>query len=609
MRNIALMILLFTVPSFAHSAVIEVPKDYTTIQAAIDSATTLDTVLVSPGTYVENIDFKGKTITVTSSGGSGVTVIDGNQSGSVVSFISGEAPAARLEGFTITNGNGVIHSTPYNTFQYGGGIYCENYSSPTIVNNIISGNSVDFDGGGICCIDHSSPTIMDSIISGNSAEFRGGGIYCHLSNPIIYNCDISENSTPIYAEGAGIFCNTASPTIQNCTISKNSAIGQGGGITLYHSSSPLIINNMIRENVAHSGAGIHCYLFSSPVIKQNIITENLAIPGGHYGWGAGIYIHNGSTPSIISNIISKNVVKANCIARGGGIFVEDQSRLIIANNIIWRNKLVGTNEGYGAGICCWGPSSLKMVNNTIVENSVKCAQGFGGGIFCTFWSNLNIINSIIRGNKTTVDGQELWVGGYMLYPSIVTITHSCMDLSPSMAHVEPGGGLYVNTGMINTDPLFVDSAYGDLHLTYLSPCKDAGLNSAVVKLTDFENDPRIAYSNVDIGADEFHTHIYYTGNARPGGHVALKLIDTPTTTPIIFWVGSGVLDTPFKSKKFGDWYLRSPLFLGVSLGAIPSPFGVLSLPYTFGPNIPLVDIPMQALIGKKLTNLCVMEVK
>ena len=46
--------------------ILHVPADYPTIQSAIDRSATDDVVLVAEGVYYENIDFKGKAITVTS---------------------------------------------------------------------------------------------------------------------------------------------------------------------------------------------------------------------------------------------------------------------------------------------------------------------------------------------------------------------------------------------------------------------------------------------------------------------------------------------------------------------------------------------------------------
>ena len=43
--------------------------DYSSIQAAIDAANNGDEIIVSPGTYVETIDFNGKAITVRSASG------------------------------------------------------------------------------------------------------------------------------------------------------------------------------------------------------------------------------------------------------------------------------------------------------------------------------------------------------------------------------------------------------------------------------------------------------------------------------------------------------------------------------------------------------------
>ena len=44
-------------PPAANSATIQVPADQPTIQAAINSATSGDSILVSPGIYLENLDY------------------------------------------------------------------------------------------------------------------------------------------------------------------------------------------------------------------------------------------------------------------------------------------------------------------------------------------------------------------------------------------------------------------------------------------------------------------------------------------------------------------------------------------------------------------------
>lgn len=64
--KILLTAILLGLAATTYSQVIHVPADYPTIQAGIDAATNGDTVLVDTGTYVENINYMGKSIVIAS---------------------------------------------------------------------------------------------------------------------------------------------------------------------------------------------------------------------------------------------------------------------------------------------------------------------------------------------------------------------------------------------------------------------------------------------------------------------------------------------------------------------------------------------------------------
>ena len=150
-----------------------------TIQSALDSAMSADTVLVLSGLYHDAISFNGKDLVLVSMDGPLNTTIDASGLQSpAVRFTSGETSAAIIRGFTITGGAGDRTS-----LGHGGGIYCQS-ASPTIDSNIIRGNSAipNGVGGGIFCWRGpsrtlaSSPQIVSNIISDNFAEVDGGGI-------------------------------------------------------------------------------------------------------------------------------------------------------------------------------------------------------------------------------------------------------------------------------------------------------------------------------------------------------------------------------------------------------------------------------------------------
>ncbi len=111
-KSLTLTVIVFVFGVFSASAtIINIPDDYPSIQQGIDASADGDTVLVQPATYAENINFNGRNIALgslflTTGDMSYIsqTVIDGNGSGSVVTFENGEDSTAMIMGFTIQNG-------------------------------------------------------------------------------------------------------------------------------------------------------------------------------------------------------------------------------------------------------------------------------------------------------------------------------------------------------------------------------------------------------------------------------------------------------------------------------------------------------------------------
>ena len=192
-RNLFFVLfVLFVLSTYLFSTIINVPGDQPTIQDGIFATSSSDTVLVADGTYLENLDFDGRSITVASwylttqdTAHITQTIIDGNQNGSVVLFESGETSASILSGFTITNGNG-------NQNQYGGGIIIGNQSGPTLENLVITENTGER-GAGVYCDDYSELNLSRVLVSNNIANNRAGGIYCVNSNMHMEDCVIYEN--------------------------------------------------------------------------------------------------------------------------------------------------------------------------------------------------------------------------------------------------------------------------------------------------------------------------------------------------------------------------------------------------------------------------------
>ena len=250
----------FIFVAFIHTTIINIPGDYSTIQEGINNSVDGDMVLVSPGTYFENINFNGKNISLIGENRE-TTTIDGGQNGSVVTFQSGETSAAILRHFRITNGNA----------DSGGGISCV-YSSPTLDNLEISNNHANYNGAGIYCDGGSSPLTLNTIITQNSSGENGGGISIFNSAPQFDEVQIINNSAA--SDGGGFRWFSATPTLKKVIISGNTA-PNGAGISCWDNSNSSLTNVVIINNTASiTGGGLFIRNNSHPVLLNSIVWGN-----------------------------------------------------------------------------------------------------------------------------------------------------------------------------------------------------------------------------------------------------------------------------------------------------------------------------------------------
>jgi len=480
--------------------IIHVPADQPTIQAGIDAALDGDTVLVAEDTYLENINFDGKAITLASNfimdgdtSHISNTIIDGSQPdnpdlGSVVTFDSGEDTTSVLCGFTITGGTGT--DVPAFNSRAGGGIICL-FTGAKIINNYITNNTINNTSGsgygaGMLC-DHldASWTVIDgNIITNNSInsvnEALGGGIAV-FGRARIENNEVTDNLASSLAgiSGGGISCKgtfndpsfkellLTNNLIDNNTANSQSSTTEGayfGGLYVegYYGT---VRNNTIINNSVSAYDGQLCYApgFMSIRNPDNIIVENNIIQGNYFTngecWGGGI-----------------------CVWMGGGVY---------QNNNIQNNKAY---DGGGMFIYSFETGEIpNIINNTITEND---ATHLGGGLYI-YSSEVVVLNTVLWGNTASSE--------------ISSINEEESNLEVRNSNVEGG---WLGNGNIDVDPQFRSDGY---HLDYPSELVNAGVSTLLINGEwydapeyDIDGDERpFESTEPDIGADE--ALWYYVG--------------------------------------------------------------------------------------------------
>ena len=310
------------IPGDSFARILRVPENFETIQSAIDTGGGRDTIVVSPGTYFENLRISDTPLTLASlfllTGNEEYidsTIIDGDENGlSVISIRDSEDRDCRICGFTITNG----HS------DYGGGIYVRS-SAPQLENLIIRNNTAQRNGAGIYNTGESQTSISDITLENNTANNGGGGVSVYqLSAVSISNCQIRSNHAESY--GGGIQCSNALANVENVIIEDNTSGQYGGGIHVFGLASVRLTGGIIKGNQAILGGGIGIWNESLVTATYVLFAENSATFGG------AVWVELGSM------MASNSTFSNNSGEDSGVITISGPSQVLFDSSILWNKS-------------------------------------------------------------------------------------------------------------------------------------------------------------------------------------------------------------------------------------------------------------------------------
>ena len=466
MTRLKILIGLSLLWSIGQARVVHVPSPSApTIQAGINAAYNVDTVLVADGIYTGagnyDIDLKSRSILLKSEHGPETTIIDCQGSSSSprrgFKIWRGEDSTTVVEGFTVQGGYGLTDYTDFDhdTWSVGGAVSFSNASSPIIRDCKFKSNQADRRGGAAFC-SNSNPIFIDCLFEVNHVGWEGGGVdICDGSHPRFSGTTFRLNTA---FEGGAVRIEDADGTFTDCVMSQNESTG-GGGLFVTRTAVVDLTDCRLNSNTAFQGGGGICVVSTYPVrmsytrcqIDSNVVGD---VGGGVSASGDAVLLFQDC------------MINHNKALGGGGMAFN-------GSGVVARMVYCTIARNQGAGVLVGSSPQLTFTNSTLVANVQ--VEPYPSAIECNdleSFVDVDISQSIIAFN---MGGEAIGVPG--VAPQI-----SCTNIFGN-----PGGDwtgpmleqLGIN-GNISADPLLCDTAAGNYTISWASPCAPPNNSCAVL---------------------------------------------------------------------------------------------------------------------------------
>jgi hypothetical protein len=393
-----------------------------TTDAGYSSTTGVYTITLTSGQLL--ID---KDLTITGLGARVLTV-DGHRNDRIFQIAAGKTVS--ISGLTITNGK--APGSGGGTYKNGGGI--DNGGNLTLTSCSIDHNFAgetnadSSSGGGIYCEQHSSTTLVGCAISSNTAQGNavfGGGIYTGNYTTIsATNCTFSGNlalvlfqSGSLYnsADGGAIYnAYLAALTLTNCTIAGNMASapggghgGRGGGIWSSTGQTFDTINSIIAANSASD---------SSPDVDGPVASEGHNLIGnvdGSSGWISSLSDPNhdflGGTTSAtaldpqLESLANNGGPTSTMVLKVTSPAIDKGSDAVTGppRNLAIDQRLLPRKQGDHVDIGAFEFDPPVGTGNFVVTTTDEHNDGVCGGADCTLLEAVNAANANSDANTIT----------------------------------------------------------------------------------------------------------------------------------------------------------------------------------------------------------------